>query len=558
VARARIEKVDYEYKGVTQDRWRVRKHVGGCSVCDKLFKREDLAEEFATALDLQYHEGIRGKSKANILFDYAFAEWLKSEAARADLKNRNSDLGPEAFAHKEGAAKNHLLPWFKGKKLEEIDPKDIQAFVTEQARKFKHWTAVRHRSLINQVLDYAVSEGWLTINPMRRGVRIRVPGEMPIREDVPEIDDVEKLFKRILEGPRPGGMNVECWEGLKVQIVLIAMMGLGPGEAGGLRWDCVDLKKRTVEVKHGLTHLRLKGPKNRYRYRKIDMDQITYKALIEYVEWRKSQGLPLKSYVLTTAQNGKVKPSTMRNRHNRALELAGLVGPDGETNFSPHALRHFAGSVWLAQGMTLKDVSWRLGHRTTATTEKVYMHQLKHDERAKQIVARIHQAFPGLGASTAVTVAFAQPEVIDVIAEPVVPLLPAPTVPQPETGLRHGIPSRKPSPIEDCPRWVDAALDMIDQGASVVEIAQRLNRGESTVTHWLRVAGVPNPGKAAARNRRIQWEAKFAEMRAQGYQAREIALAVGCSIDIYKQWRREADRGENGEKTPEPLENQGD
>ena len=104
----------------------------------------------------------------------------------------------------------------------------------------------------------------------------------------------------------------------------------------------------------------------------------------------------------SNATHGRVMPTTMRFRHHRAMQVAGLVDADGKSDFTPHALRHFAGSSWYAQGMDLKDVSWRLGHKTTATTEKVYLHQLKHDERAKQIVARLTAAFPGIASSAAV------------------------------------------------------------------------------------------------------------------------------------------------------------
>ena len=80
---------------------------------------------------------------------------------------------------------------------------------------------------------------------------------------------------------------------------------------------------------------------------------------------RTTERRQLTGYVLTTAQNGRVMPTTLRRRHHNILKLAGLADADDVSNFTPHVLRHFAGSLWLAEGMTLKDVSWRLGHKTT-------------------------------------------------------------------------------------------------------------------------------------------------------------------------------------------------
>src|SRR5262249_56044431 len=99
---------------------------------------------------------------------------------------------------------------------------------------------------------------------------------------------------------------------------------------------------------------------------------------------RPNSGRALTGYVLTTKQRGFVMPTTLRWRHNNILRLAGLIGPNGKSNFSPHALRHFAGSLWLAEGMALKDVSWRLGHQTTRMTEKGYLHQFPPHKRPHQ------------------------------------------------------------------------------------------------------------------------------------------------------------------------------
>ena len=55
---------------------------------------------------------------------------------------------------------------------------------------------------MKQVLDYAVEHGHLGVNPMT-GKRITVPGEVPIREDVPEVEVVHRLLEVLLNKPRP-------------------------------------------------------------------------------------------------------------------------------------------------------------------------------------------------------------------------------------------------------------------------------------------------------------------------------------------------------------------
>src|SRR5262249_57609199 len=76
-----------------------------------------------------------------------------------------------------------------------------------------------------------------------------------------------------------------------------------------------------------------------------------------------------------------------------------------------------------------------------------------------------------------------------------------------------------------------------EQGQSVGESGRGRERGEKTVTEWLKVAGLAKPGVHAAAVRTAKLEAKFAEMSAQGYQVVDIARRLGCSLNTVKRWR---------------------
>jgi DNA-binding CsgD family transcriptional regulator len=203
--------------------------------------------------------------------------------------------------------------------------------------------------------------------------------------------------------------------------------------------------------------------------------------------------------------------------------------------------------------MSLKDVSWRLGHETTRTTEQIYLHQLRHDKRAKQVMDRVAAAqFPGIsGTSHASAIEIADAlSVIDLEAQtlaslpPPKPAAPVPFQPsiapiprfQPD-GYTARAPGRRPRSLEDAPKWLDEALDMVEHGHTVVEIARRLQRGEKTVLEWLKISGIAKPGTYAHAVRTAQLEAKFAEMSAQGHQLFDIARRLGCPLSRVKRWR---------------------
>ena len=558
--RARISKRPYTYKGKTEDRWLVQWADLKGARREKWFHNKRQAEEFATRIDRELADNIHVAERGTITFGKLCEAWLRHEERRADPRNRNADLRQGSLAAKQSVAKNHLLPAFGNMKLNKITSADIKRFIEEQAYRNSHWTARRHKSLVNQVLKFAVENDWLRVSPLTNKP-IKVPGEEPIRKDIPEVEDVARLLNVLLNRPRPKRFDLNQWSSVRVQIVLGALLGLRPGEIAGLQWENVDLEKWIIRIEHSLSFYDgLKTPKTRSSYRILDLEPVSHRVLTEHAEQTRSgstrpnSGRALTGYVLTTKQRGFVMPTTLRWRHNNILRLAGLIGPNGKSNFSPHALRHFAGSLWLAEGMALKDVSWRLGHQTTRMTEKVYLHQLRHDKRAKQVMDRVAAArFPGIrGTPNSMPLKIADASnVIDLEAEtiaslplpepPAAPTKPAPPIPpiprlQPDRYTARA-PGRRPRTLEDAPQWLDEALDLVEQGHTIVEIARRLQRGERTVTEWLKVAGLAKPGVHAAAVRTAKLEARFAEMSAQGYQVVDIARRLGCSLNTVKRWR---------------------
>ncbi|HSF60228.1 MAG TPA: bifunctional DNA primase/polymerase [Gaiellaceae bacterium] len=59
-----------------------------------------------------------------------------------------------------------------------------------------------------------------------------------------------------------------------------------------------------------------------------------------------------------------------------------------------HDLRHLAASAMIASGMELRDVSYVLGHATTATTERTYKHQFDRQTQHGRIRDGLAAAFP--------------------------------------------------------------------------------------------------------------------------------------------------------------------
>ena len=77
----------------------------------------------------------------------------------------------------------------------------------------------------------------------------------------------------------------------------------------------------------------------------------------------------------------------------------GFVDDNGKARWTMHEMRHYAGSMWLALGMRIEDVSRMLGHAKIETTQKYYIHQirklnLERDRPFMVKVSELHRALP--------------------------------------------------------------------------------------------------------------------------------------------------------------------
>lgn len=163
--------------------------------------------------------------------------------------------------------------------------------------------------------------------------------------------------------------------------VLLATTGLRRGEALGLRWSDIDLKRGTLSVAQTITTIRhrlvVTSPKSDRSRRQIALDvdtvrilkahRVAQRAEADLMGWTvRSSGL-----VFTQGPGEPLHPDAVTRRFQalmRASDLPLLRGP--------HDLRHTWASLALAAGIHPKIVSDRLGHSTIAITIDTYSHAI--------------------------------------------------------------------------------------------------------------------------------------------------------------------------------------
>lgn len=165
---------------------------------------------------------------------------------------------------------------------------------------------------------------------------------------------------------------------------LLVGTGLRRGEAVGLQWQDVDLKAATITISRNVTFSRGKiivdTPKSSRSNRTLPITPGLVALLREWqaaqlTEW---QGLTIskkvtpmlapKAYVF----GSETDPYAPMFPHTPTRWLKQFIKKHGLPDVSPHDLRHTAGSLMLAAGVSVKDVQDTLGHADPSTTLKFY------------------------------------------------------------------------------------------------------------------------------------------------------------------------------------------
>lgn len=158
----------------------------------------------------------------------------------------------------------------------------------------------------------------------------------------------------------------------------IALTGLRCGELLALRWQDVDLMKKSINVNATLARTIENGaarkrntPKNVYSYRVVQLDDRAVKIL----QWFKADNDRLRlwghdtyidtGYIFTTK---KGQPMYITGINTLLSKL------DYPKRITTHVFRHTHISLLAEMGVPLKAIMQRVGHHNPNTTLNIYTH----------------------------------------------------------------------------------------------------------------------------------------------------------------------------------------
>jgi integrase len=233
-------------------------------------------------------------------------------------------------------------------------------------------------TILNAALREAANQGLIARNPAERA--------KPPSAKEAKAPEIRPWTARQLAIFLKWAHEHKCADALAWEV--LALTGMRRGELLGLQWRDLDTQAGRLSVRRSAGIVKTKGegerlvvgpPKNG-RQRVVDLDSDSVDALRRYRSARASLHLQLvrdEALIFSDLNGGYLNPDRFSRRFTRSLTLArNELGTDTLPMIRVHDLRHTCATLMLANGVSVKVVTERLGHTTTTITTELYVHVL--------------------------------------------------------------------------------------------------------------------------------------------------------------------------------------
>lgn len=228
-------------------------------------------------------------------------------------------------------------------------------------------TTVRQvKRILSSALNYAYTMNVVKQNPCTN-IRIKKNNSNSVQDT---LIVTPELFEKILN------LLENSWVTFyRIPFLIAWYTGMRGGEVMALTWNDVDFEKKLISVNKMQTvafnKVHIKAPKTKSSIREIPVGD---KLLNELREWQQTQ-------IETSTQLGVKPPNEICTRNNltsfsvknlrdKSASIARELGMD----FHFHCLRHTHATVLIKNGISIKEVQARLGHKYIQTTLDIYSH----------------------------------------------------------------------------------------------------------------------------------------------------------------------------------------
>lgn len=206
-------------------------------------------------------------------------------------------------------------------------------------------------------LQHCVRNDWIATNPARDVTVITPRGQESKQIVPPSKQNIRQLLATAESDPD-----------FYVKLLFSALTGARAGEQRALRWRDIDFVAASIKIVASVDRFAVEQPtKTKAGERTVRMSDFLKRKMQEYrLRSHFSQDDDL---VFPSAAGGFADHDNMvKRKFLPAIERAGIP------RINWHALRHYAISTWIEQGMSPKEVQTFAGHSTLQVTMDRYGH----------------------------------------------------------------------------------------------------------------------------------------------------------------------------------------
>ncbi len=248
---------------------------------------------------------------------------------------------------------------------------DLKKIKTKKGdRRYSDGTILKVHKVFNQAMEKAIAWDLLVKNPVKYATK---PGENDTEMVVWTLEEVNFFLDSIKDSEI---------HNVYYPVLIAAHTGLRAGEISALKWENVNFKEGSINVKYNAVEKKgqgvvLESPKTEKSKAKVIMTQELIKELKilkrEHKKHKLENGIDL-DFVCCWNDGRPYRPTYISKGFRYHVEKLGLP------YMSFHGLRHTHASILFELGATSQEISKRLRHSRVSTTDDIYIH-LKEDTK---------------------------------------------------------------------------------------------------------------------------------------------------------------------------------
>jgi integrase len=295
----------------------------------------------------------------NLKLGEYLARWL-ADSVRDTVR-------PTTFERYEQLVRLHIRPELGKVKLKNLTSAHVRGLYREKLDAGLSPRTVQYVHVtLHKVLKQAIADGLIP----RNATEAVKPPQVRREEMRPLTAEQARILFDAAKGDR-----------LEALYVLAVTTGLRQGELLGLKWDDVNFKVGTLQVRRTLTTAKggpvLSAPKTKGSRRTVRFSQTALEALRSHLERQleeidRAGDLWRENGLIFASESG----SPLSRQHVTARRFKPLLKQAGLPEIRFHDLRHTCATLLLSKNVNPKVVSELLGHASIAITLDTYSHVL--------------------------------------------------------------------------------------------------------------------------------------------------------------------------------------